>query len=194
MALSTQLRLYRTNLYLAELHNTFTSSVFKNIINGTITQPFYGPFFREHPGELVPEENFWTLWCKGRLTEADTPTIRLGATPSGLTSAHLHHPPNFLQAGCPSCRPTMSKHWRHSTKGSMRYDTITYIKNEDKFYILSVYVLLSNVLQLLHSGRIPYDAPVEVAIIRISPRRLLCTQNQNDWVIWWYVEPFYQLS
>ena len=40
----------------------------------------------------MPEENFWTLWCKGRLTEADTPTIRLGATPSGLSSAHLHHP------------------------------------------------------------------------------------------------------
>jgi len=39
----------------------------------------------------VPEENFWTLWCKGRLTEADTQTIRLGATPSGLTSVHLHH-------------------------------------------------------------------------------------------------------
>ena len=36
------------------------------------TQPFYGPFFRDHPGEPVPEENFWTLWCKGRLTEADT--------------------------------------------------------------------------------------------------------------------------
>jgi len=26
------------------------------------------PFFRDHPGEPVPEENFWTLWCKGRLT------------------------------------------------------------------------------------------------------------------------------
>jgi len=51
------------------------------------------PFFRDDPGEPVPEENFWTLWCKGRLTEADTMTIRLGATPSGLTSAHLHHPP-----------------------------------------------------------------------------------------------------
>jgi len=37
------------------------------------------PFFRDHPGEPVPEENFWTLWCKGRLTEADTLTIRLGA-------------------------------------------------------------------------------------------------------------------
>jgi len=84
------------------------------------------PFFRDNPGEPVPEENFWTLWCKGRLTESDTPTTWLGATPSGLASAHLHHPP-FLQAGCPSCRPTnsvnmtllvgrqegqQSKHWR----------------------------------------------------------------------------------
>jgi len=66
------------------------------------------PFFRDHPGEPVPEENFWTLWCKGRLTEADTPTILLGATPSGLTSAHLHHPPYFLWAGCHSCHPTKS--------------------------------------------------------------------------------------
>ena len=53
------------------------------------------PFFWNHPGEPVPEDNLWTLWCKGRLTEADTPTIRLGATPSGLTIAHLHHPPFF---------------------------------------------------------------------------------------------------
>jgi len=68
------------------------------------------PFFRDHQGEPVPEENFWTLWCKGRLTEADTPTIRLGATPSGLSSFHLHHPPIFYrpEAGCPSCRPTNS--------------------------------------------------------------------------------------
>jgi len=53
------------------------------------------PFFWVLPGEPVPEENFWTLWCKGRLTEADTQTIRLGATPSGLTSAHLNNPPIF---------------------------------------------------------------------------------------------------
>jgi len=66
------------------------------------------PFFRDHPGKPVSEEKFWTLWCKGRLAEADTVTIWLGATPSGLTSAYLHHPPYFLQAGCPSCRPTNS--------------------------------------------------------------------------------------
>jgi len=63
--------------------------------------------FRDHPGEPAPEENFWTLWGKGKLTETDTPTIRLDATPSRLTSAHVHHPP-FLEAGCPSCRPTNS--------------------------------------------------------------------------------------
>ena len=26
------------------------------------------PFFRDHRGDPVPEENFWTLWCNGRLT------------------------------------------------------------------------------------------------------------------------------
>jgi len=66
------------------------------------------PFFRDHPGEPVPEENFWALWCKGRLTKADTLTIQLGVTPSGLTSVHLHHPPYFLRARCPSCRPANS--------------------------------------------------------------------------------------
>ena len=65
-------------------------------------------FFQDHPGEPVPEENSWTLWCKGRLTEADTLTIQLGATPARLTSVNLHDPPIFLQAACPSCCPTNS--------------------------------------------------------------------------------------
>jgi len=46
----------------------------------TMTTPYHTttilrPFFRDHPGEPLPEENFWTLWCKGRLTEADTHVI-----------------------------------------------------------------------------------------------------------------------
>jgi len=63
----------------------------------------------------VPEENFWTLWCKGRLTEADTPTIRLGATPSGLTSAHLHHPPHIFTGRMPFLPPNQQ---RQSTEGT----------------------------------------------------------------------------
>jgi len=59
----------------------------------------------------VPEENFWTLWCKGRLTDANTLTIWLGATPSGLTSAYCHHPPYFYRPDAlPAAQPTASKH------------------------------------------------------------------------------------
>ena len=71
------------------------------------------PFFWDHPRKPVPEENFWTLWCKGRLTEAETQTIRMGATPSGLRSAHLYHPPIFYRPhALPAAQPTVSKHWR----------------------------------------------------------------------------------
>jgi len=72
------------------------------------------PFFRDHPGEPVPEENFWTLWCKGRLAEADTLTIWLGATPSGLTSAHFHHPPIFFTGRMPFLPPNQQ---HQSTEG-----------------------------------------------------------------------------
>ena len=37
--------------------------------------------------------------------QADTPAIRLGATPSGLTSAHLHHPPIFFTGRMPFLPP-----------------------------------------------------------------------------------------
>ena len=63
------------------------------------------PYFRDHPGEPVPEEYFWTLWCKRRLTKADTLTIRLGTTPSVLTSANLHHhQPPVPTSTIPTCQ------------------------------------------------------------------------------------------
>ena len=73
--------------------------------------------FWDHPGEPVPEENFWTLWCKGRLTEADILTVRLGATPSALTSAHLHHPPIFFTGWMPFLPPNKQC---QSTEGNWR--------------------------------------------------------------------------
>jgi len=72
----------------------------------TTTTTVLRPFFRDHPDELVSEENFWTLWCKVRLTEADILTIRLGATPSGLTSAYLHHPATFFTGRMPFLPPS----------------------------------------------------------------------------------------
>jgi len=77
----------------------------------TTTTTVLWPLFRDHPGEPVPEENFWTLWSKGRLMEADTPAIQPGATPSGLTSAHLQHPLVFYRLDAlPATQPTVSKH------------------------------------------------------------------------------------
>jgi len=43
-----------------------------SIVSTTHTTTVLRPFFQDHPGEPVPEEKFRTLWCKGRLTEADT--------------------------------------------------------------------------------------------------------------------------
>jgi len=64
--------------------------------------------FWDHLGEPVPKENFWTLWCKARLTEADTQAIRLGATPSGVTIAHLYHPPLFYRPDAlPAAQPSV---------------------------------------------------------------------------------------
>jgi len=60
------------------------------------------PFFRDHLGETVPEENFWTLWCKGRLQrQAGRHSICTNQCPPPPI-------PHFLQAGCPFCCPTYS--------------------------------------------------------------------------------------
>jgi len=98
--LPTDLNVFHQVIVLFFLHHTTTTTILR-------------PFFQDHLGEPVPEDNFWTLCCKGRLTVADTPTIRLGATPSGLTSAHLHHPQFFYRPDTlPAAQPTVSKHWR----------------------------------------------------------------------------------
>jgi len=57
-------------------------------ISGTHTpQPYYGPF----SGTIrVSQCQKRTSGLYGARGEADTLTIQLGATPSGLTSAHLH--------------------------------------------------------------------------------------------------------
>jgi len=69
------------------------------------------PFFQDHPGEPVTEENFfWTFMVEGKITEADTPTIWLGATPSGLISdAPLSFPVFYTRY--PSCHNAPNLSW-----------------------------------------------------------------------------------
>jgi len=84
----------------------------------THTQPFYGPFSGTTQVSRCQKRNFCILWCKGRFTVADTPAIRLGATPSGLTSASLHHPPHILYRphALPATQLIASKHWRQHSE------------------------------------------------------------------------------
>jgi len=68
--------------------------------------------FQDYSGEPVPEDIFfWTFIVQGKITEADTPTSRLGAIPSGLRSDPPPSSPHFY-AGYPFFRcatlPTLS--------------------------------------------------------------------------------------
>jgi len=86
--------------------------------NMILTHNHFTDLFRDHPGEPVPEENFWTLWCKGRLTEADTPTIWLGATPSRLTVLTSTIPHIFYGSDAPFLPPNQQC---QSTEGKITW-------------------------------------------------------------------------
>jgi len=57
---------------------------------------------------------------QGKIMEAEVPTVRVDATPTGLTAAP---PPRFLQVRCPSCHPT------NSVK-ALKAESTTVIKSE----------------------------------------------------------------
>jgi len=92
------------------LHYNFTNLICCSPLSVTAatTTTILRPFFRDHPGEPVPEENYWTFWWKGRPTEAYT-DHPAGRTPSGPTNAHLHHPPIFYRPDAlPAAQPTVN--------------------------------------------------------------------------------------
>jgi len=61
------------------------------------------PFFWDYTSEPVPEEIFfWTFMVQGRISEEDTLTIRVGATPSGLISNPPQSSPIFMPDALPA--------------------------------------------------------------------------------------------
>jgi len=63
------------NFIIVKKPSQFLKQLVRMIVATSTTTTVLRPFFRDHPGELVPEKNFWNLWCKARLTEAETLTI-----------------------------------------------------------------------------------------------------------------------
>jgi len=73
-------------------------------------KPFYGPFSgTTRVSRCQKKVFFWSFVVQGEISEADTPTIWLGATPSGLISDPSPKSLHFYM-GCPSCHnsPTLS--------------------------------------------------------------------------------------
>jgi len=71
---------------------------------------------------------------QGRLTYTDTPTIQMGATPSGLTSVHLYPPHIFLQAGCPSCCPSNSVKALKAHKNNKKFNQAGFARDDKYIY------------------------------------------------------------
>jgi len=94
------------NLYITS-HGFYCSWICNCITTTTILWPL----FPDHLGEPVPKENFWTLWCKEGLTEADTLTIRMGATPSVLISDPPPSSPIFMPDALPAATPQFILSW-----------------------------------------------------------------------------------
>ena len=86
-------------------HFNNTITLYNQVLHThTQTHNHFTVIFPGLPGSArARRKNFWTFMVQGRITEADTPTIRLGATPSGLIS---DAPPSFhhFYSRCPSCR------------------------------------------------------------------------------------------
>jgi len=75
------------------------------------TQQFYGPFSGTTRVSQCQKNLPLDFTVQGRITDTNTSTIRLDATPSGLISTHLHHLPIFYRPDAlPAAQPTVSKH------------------------------------------------------------------------------------
>ena len=100
---------YPVALTLRFLHNMLSTSILigwpqkHSHTHNRFTALFPGP-----PGWAGARRELVDFMVQGKINRGRHTDLRLGATPSGLTSAHLHHPPYFLWAGCPSCHPTNS--------------------------------------------------------------------------------------
>jgi len=74
----------------------------------TTPQPFYDPFSGTTRVRRCQKRTSGDFMVQRKINRGKNTHHPAGATPSGLTSAYLHHPSIILQAGCPSCHPSNS--------------------------------------------------------------------------------------
>jgi len=96
--------------------------------------PSYPPPHHNRFTDLFPG---WPRWAVARtelldfMVQGKRQTHRPSrSTPSRLSSAHLHHPPIFLQARCPSSRSTNSVKALKATSASYQQSLFLYIHSD----------------------------------------------------------------
>ena len=72
----------------------------------TTTTTVLRPFFRDHPGEPVPEEKLLDFMVQGKINRGRHTDHPAGRHSIWTKQCQPPLSPHFLQAGCPSCRPT----------------------------------------------------------------------------------------
>jgi len=85
----------------------------------TTPQPFYGPF-PGPPGWAGARRELLDFMVQGKINclilFLNTPTIRMGATPSSAHLLHLHLPIFYRLDALPAAQPTVSKHYSVKNK------------------------------------------------------------------------------
>jgi len=63
-------------------------------------------------GWVFPPPGFWIFMEQGKIMEAEVPTVRVGATTTGLTAPPPSQPPKLFYRpdALPDAQPTASKH------------------------------------------------------------------------------------
>jgi len=72
-------------------------------------------FVWDYPGRPVPAEKFfWIFMEQEKIMETKVPTVRVGATPTGLTATSPHNPSKVFTGRMPFLPPNQQ---RQSTEG-----------------------------------------------------------------------------
>jgi len=103
------------------------------------------PFFQDYPGEPVPEENhLLDFMVQGEISEANTPTIRLCATPSRLISDPPPSSPIFMpEALCAATFPI------YPGLGQAPNMLACIPSVKQYFFLFCVWLLMINLLHLI---------------------------------------------
>jgi len=72
---------------------------------------------------------FWIFMEQGMIMEAEAPTVRVGATPTGLTAPHPHNTPRFFTGRMTFLPPNQQRQSTDGITESLLYYCSLFLEN-----------------------------------------------------------------